>query len=55
MPVLLKKLLTWGFVGFLIFYMAFRPNGAAQLCKSIGAALMMIAQGLGDFLTGLMS
>lgn len=55
MPVFLKKLLFWGFVAFLIYFMAFRPDGAAQLFRGIGAALMAIAQGLGDFLTGLMS
>ncbi|WP_198940493.1 hypothetical protein [Micromonospora sp. CB01531] len=55
MPVFVKKLLIVGAVGFLIFFMAFRPDGAAQLFKSIGALLMAIAQGLGDFLTGLMT
>ncbi|MBY8873061.1 hypothetical protein K7640_14590 [Micromonospora sp. PLK6-60] len=55
MPVLVKKVLLWGFVAFLIYFMAFRPDGAAQLFRGIGAALMAIAQGLGDFLTGLMS
>ncbi|MEV0152735.1 hypothetical protein AB0H57_03205 [Micromonospora sp. NPDC050686] len=55
MPVFVKKLLLWGFVAFLIYFMAFRPDGAAQLFRGIGAALMAIAQGLGDFLTGVMS
>ncbi|SBT48534.1 hypothetical protein [Micromonospora auratinigra] len=55
MPVLVKKILTWGFVAFLIYFVAFRPDGAAQVFKGIGAALMAIFQGLGDFMTGLMS
>lgn len=55
MPVVIKKILAWGFLAFLIYFMAFRPDGAAQLFKGIGGALMAIAQGLGDFLTGLMS
>lgn len=55
MPVFVKKVLTWGSVAFLIYFMAFRPDGAAQLFKAIGGALMMMAQGLGDFLTTLMS
>ncbi|SBT52215.1 hypothetical protein [Micromonospora narathiwatensis] len=54
MPIVLKKLLAWGLIAFLIYYVAFRPNGAAQLVKTIGAGLMAIAQGIGDFLTGLM-
>ncbi|MGC4894932.1 hypothetical protein [Micromonospora sp. DT31] len=55
MPVVIKKILAWGLLAFLIYFMAFRPDGAAQLFKGIGVALMAIAQGLGDFLTGLMS
>ena len=55
MPELLRKLLFWSFIAFLIFFMAFRPDGAAQMFKGVGAALMAIFQGLGDFLTGLMT
>ncbi|MDG4787459.1 hypothetical protein O7626_16220 [Micromonospora sp. WMMD1102] len=55
MPVLAKKVLTWLFVGFLIFFVAFRPDGAAELVETIGAILMAIAQGIGDFLTRLMA
>ncbi|MFI5832080.1 MULTISPECIES: hypothetical protein [Micromonospora] len=55
MPIVIKRILAWGFLAFLIYFMAFRPDGAAQLFRGIGAALMAIAQGLGDFLTGLMS
>ncbi|MFC4016880.1 hypothetical protein ACFOW4_02835 [Micromonospora sp. GCM10011542] len=55
MPVFVKKLLAWGSVAFLIYFMAFRPDGAADLFKAIGAALMALAQGLGDFLTSLMT
>jgi|HigsolmetaAR201D_1030396.scaffolds.fasta_scaffold39671_1 hypothetical protein len=55
MPVLLKKTLTWLFVGFLIFFVAFRPDGAADLVETIGGVLMAIAQGIGDFLTRLMA
>jgi hypothetical protein len=55
MPVVIKKILAWGFLAFLIYFMAFRPDGAAQMFKAIGAALIAIFQGFGDFLTGLMS
>ncbi|MEU4472324.1 hypothetical protein [Micromonospora sp. NPDC023888] len=55
MPVFVKKLLTWGSVAFLIYFMAFRPDGAAQIFKAIGAALMAMFQGFGDFLTSLMT
>ena len=49
MPVFVKKLLTWGSVAFLIYFMAFRPDGAAQMFKAIGAALIGDVPGLGDF------
>lgn len=55
MPVFLKKLLVWGSVAFLIYFLAFRPQGAAQMCKAIGVALLAIAAGLGDFLTSLLT
>ncbi|MEV0326406.1 hypothetical protein AB0H63_08115 [Micromonospora echinospora] len=55
MPVFLKKLLIWGGVAFLIYFMAFRPQGAAEMFKAIGAALMAIAAGLGDFLSSLLT
>jgi hypothetical protein len=53
MPELIRKWLFWGFIFFLIFFMAFRPDAAAELFRAIGAALMAIFQGFGDFLTGL--
>ncbi|MGC4811459.1 hypothetical protein ACLQ29_13135 [Micromonospora sp. DT228] len=55
MPIFVKKLLTWGSVAFLIYFMAFRPDGAAQIFKAIGGALMAMFQGFGDFLTSLMT
>jgi hypothetical protein len=54
-PVMLKKLLTWAAVAFLIFFVAFRPDSAAQVFKSVGAAIVDIAQGFGDFFTSLVS
>lgn len=55
MPELVKKILTWAFVAFLIFFMAFRPDAAADMFRSIGVALMAIFQGFGDFFTGMVS
>jgi hypothetical protein len=55
MPELIRKLFFWGFVIFLIFFMAFRPEAAAEMFKAIGAGLMAIMQGFGDFFTGLVS
>ncbi|WP_433127518.1 hypothetical protein ACQPWW_31905 [Micromonospora sp. CA-240977] len=55
MPVFVKKLLTWGSVAFLIYFMAFRPDGAAQMFRAVGGALIAMFQGFGDFLTSLMT
>ncbi|WP_434741889.1 hypothetical protein [Micromonospora sp. SH-82] len=55
MPVVVKKVLAWSLLAFLIYFLAFRPDAAAEMFKAIGAALVAMAQGLGDFLTGLMT
>jgi hypothetical protein len=52
---MVKKILTWAAVAFLIFFVAFRPDSAAQVFKSVGAAIIDIAQGFGDFFTSLVS
>jgi hypothetical protein len=55
MVELVRKILLWGLLFFVIFFMAFRPEAAAQMFKAIGAALMAIFQGFGDFFTSLVS
>lgn len=55
MPITVKKIFSWLFLGFVIFFMAFRPDGAAATCKAIGGMMMAIAQGLGDFMTSVMT
>jgi hypothetical protein len=50
-----KKIATWGGVAFLIFFIAFRPASAAEVFKSIGAGIMDIATGFGDFFTNLVA
>ena len=52
---MVKKVLTWGGLAFLLFFIAFRPDSAAQVFKSIGGGIMAIAQGLGDFFTSLVA
>ncbi len=46
MPELIKKVLTWGFLAFVIFFIAYRPDGAAQIFKAIGGGLMADLPGL---------
>jgi hypothetical protein len=52
---MVKKILTWGGVAFLIFFIAFRPDSAAQVAKSLGGGIVDIAQGFGDFFTNLVA
>ena len=52
---MLKKLLTYGGIAFLIFFIAFRPESAADVFKSIGASIADIAEGFGDFFTSLVA
>ena len=52
---MVKKVLTWGGIAFLIFYVAYRPQSAAQVFKSIGGNIVDVAQGFGTFLSSLVS
>jgi hypothetical protein len=52
---MLKKLLGWALIAFMIFFVAFRPDSAAEVVKSLGAGVIDIAQGFGDFFTSLVA
>jgi hypothetical protein len=52
---MVKKILTWGGIAFLIFFIAFRPDSAADVAKSLGGGIVDIAQGFGDFFTNLVA
>ena len=52
---MVKKVLTWAGIAFLIFFVAYRPNSAAAVFKSLGGGIMDIAQGFGDFFTNLVA
>jgi hypothetical protein len=54
-PAMVKKVLTWLGIAFLIFFIAFRPNSAADVFKSLGGGLMDIASGFGDFFSSLVA
>jgi hypothetical protein len=49
----MKKVLTWGLVAFLIWYVVTRPNDAAGVLRQIGGFLAGIARGLGSFVSNL--
>ena len=46
-----KKLLTWTIIGFLVFFVAFRPDTAARVTRSVGVGLAYLARGFGDFIS----
>jgi hypothetical protein len=52
---MLKKVLTWGLVAFLVFFIAYRPASAANVVKSLGSGLVDIATGVGDFFSNLVA
>jgi hypothetical protein len=52
---MVKKILTWGSIAFLIFFVAYRPASAANVFRSIGGGIMDIATGFGDFFTNLVA
>jgi hypothetical protein len=52
---MVKKVLTWGGLAFLLFFIAFRPAEAADVFKSVGGGIMDVAQGLGDFFSSLVA
>jgi hypothetical protein len=53
MAEMVKKVLTWGSIAFLIFFVAYRPQSAANVAKSIGSGIMDLATGFTDFFTNL--
>jgi len=50
-----KKILRWGGIAFLIFFVAYRPQSAAQVFKSIGGGIHDIASGFGEFFSSLVA
>ena len=52
---MLKKVVLWAVVAFLIFFIAFRPDSAANVVKALGGTVMDIAQGVGDFFSNLVA
>jgi hypothetical protein len=46
---MVKKILRWGGLAFLVFFVAYRPQSAAGIVSSIGGGLLDVANGFGDF------
>jgi hypothetical protein len=50
-----KKVLTWGGIAFLVFFMASRPASAADVFRTIGQGIVDVAGGFSDFFTNLVA
>ncbi|GIG58296.1 hypothetical protein Lfu02_26680 [Longispora fulva] len=49
---MVKKILTWGGLAFLVFFIAYRPDSAAGVAGKIGDTIGEVLSGMGDFLAG---
>jgi hypothetical protein len=45
-----KKILKWGGLAFLVFFVAYRPQSAAGVVSTLGGGLKDIATGFGEFI-----
>lgn len=52
---MLKKILTWGGLAFLVFFIAFRPEEAGGVVSTIAETIGDVGQGFATFLTGLVT
>lgn len=50
---MLRKVLVWGAIAFVIFFVAFRPSAAADVIRTLGEVTGDIFEGVGDFFGGL--
>ena len=50
---MLKKLLTWALIAFVIYYVATQPVGAAAFAHHAGHGLQSAANSLGRFVSSL--
>jgi hypothetical protein len=46
---MLKKILLWGGLAFLILFIAYNPTDAADVVRALGNGMVNMAQGFGDF------
>jgi hypothetical protein len=51
----MKKLISWGSVAFLVFFIAFRPGEAADVVGSLAGGILDVANGFAKFFTDLVT
>lgn len=52
---MLKKVLVWGGIAFIVFFVAFRPGAAFDVVRMLGDTAATIFQGVGEFFNGLVN
>lgn len=50
---MLKKVVVWGAIAFVMFFAAFRPGAAADVLRTLGGTFASIFRGVGEFFGGL--
>lgn len=50
---MLKKVITWGGIAFIVFFAAFRPGAAGDIVKQLSTVATDIFRGVGEFFGGL--
>jgi len=50
---MLKKVLVWGGITFVVFFIAFRPSAAAAFVKAVGQTAYDITEGVGQWFASL--
>jgi hypothetical protein len=50
-----KKILAWGGLAFLILFIAYNPGDAADVVRALGNGLTNMFQGFGDFVSELVA
>jgi hypothetical protein len=49
---MLKKILVWGFIAFLVFFVTFKPRAAIGVVTVLGNVAVEIFKGIDDFFRG---
>lgn len=52
---MLKKVLVWGGIAFVVFFVAFRPGASVDVVRTLGATFGDIMQGVGEFFGSLVN
>ncbi len=52
---MLKKMLIWGGIAFLVFFVAFKPSAAAEVVETLGQTLIDMGDAVGEFFNSLVT